>query len=144
MWHTSHLKKSLYIQSVSANFQHYAVGSCIGMWLLCHPLSVGHIFWRFCAQHPVCMFLSCSVSLTVPRLSTPWSRMLGSQVTNTQILPDPIFLESYDCNKATTDSDAPSFFLLSLPLFAIMALHRSVMCEYIFFCLMILKLKFGQ
>jgi hypothetical protein len=32
--------------------------------------------------------------------------MLGSQVTNTQTLPDPTFIEPYNCNKTMTDLDA--------------------------------------
>jgi len=53
--------------------------------------------------------------------------MFGSQVTNTQILPDPTFLEQYICNKVTTDSDTPLFFLLSLASVNNMALCKSVM-----------------
>jgi hypothetical protein len=54
--------------------------------------------------------------------------MLESQVTNTQNLPDPTFLEPCDCNKATTDSYTLCF-LSSLPLIEIMAVHRSVLIE---------------
>ena len=82
----------------------------------------------------------------------PWCRMFGSQVTNTQILPDPTFLEPYNCNKVTIDSDTPLFFLLSLASVENMALHNSVMqsvlyfvwviCGSIFWRLTIVKLKF--
>jgi len=37
--------------------------------------------------------------------------MFGSQVTNKQTGPDPLFLEPLDCNKETTDSDTLSVFL---------------------------------
>ena len=37
-------------------------------------------------------------------LLAAWSRTYGSQVTNTQTLPDPTFLEPSDNNKVTTDS----------------------------------------
>ena len=50
--------------------------------------------------------------------------MLGSQVTNKQTNPDPLFLEPYDCNKETTHSDT-----LSFPSVAIMAVHRNVLKE---------------
>ena len=37
--------------------------------------------------------------------------MLGSQVTNKQTSPDPLFLEPYDYNEETTHSDTLSVFL---------------------------------
>ena len=40
--------------------------------------------------HPVHAFHSFSVTLKVSRFSQPWSRMFGSQVTNTKTLPDHI------------------------------------------------------
>ena len=49
---------------------------------------------------------------------------VGSQVTNKQTSPDPLFLEPYDCNKETTHSDT-----LSFPSVAIMAVHRNVLKE---------------
>jgi len=36
--------------------------------------------------------------------------MSGSQITNTQTLPDPAFLEPFDCNKVTMDLDTLSIF----------------------------------
>jgi hypothetical protein len=68
-------------------------------------LLMGHIFWHFHTQHPIHASVNCSGSLTNSPLLTAWSRIYGSQVTNTQTLPDPTFLELYDCNQVTTDSD---------------------------------------
>jgi len=53
--------------------------------------------------------------------------MLGSQVTNKQTGPDPLFLEPLDCNKETTHSDC-------FPSVAIMALRRNVLQENDIFC----------
>jgi hypothetical protein len=59
------------------------------------------------------------------RLSTPGSRLFGSQVTNTQIHPDPTFLEPYDCNRVTIDSN--TLFSFIIPSVETMALHSSIM-----------------
>lgn len=48
--------------------------------------------------------VGCSVSLSMSRLLTAWTRMYGSQVTNTKTLPGPTFLQPCDSNKVTTDS----------------------------------------
>ena len=95
------------------------------------------------------MFLSYSVSYIMLRLPTPWSRMLGSQVTNTQTLPDPTFLEPYNCSKMTTESDALRISFCHF-LLEIMAFYRSIMKDnilwvmhrLILWCLMAVKLKF--
>jgi len=53
-------------------------------------LSIVHLVWRF---H------------TLPTQAfVEWSRSRDSQITHTQISPDPKFLAAHDCNKATTDS----------------------------------------
>ena len=80
------------------------------MWLLCHTLSTGHISQCFHTWHSIDACLSCSVSLIVSILLIPWSRMFGSQVTNMQTLPDPTFLEPYNCNIGTIDWDTLSLF----------------------------------
>jgi len=51
--------------------------------------------------------------------------MFESQVTNTQILPDPTFLEPYDCNRVTIDSN--TLFSFIIPSVETMALHSSIM-----------------
>ena len=81
-------------------------------WLLCHALSMGHVFRRF-HTHPIHV-LSAGLSLTVSRLLTSQSRMFGSQVTDTHTLPDPTFFKLYECNKVTTDLDTfcGGFFFL--------------------------------
>lgn len=51
--------------------------------------------------------------------------MFGSQLTNIQTLPNPIFLEPYDWNKVTIDSN--TLFSLIIPSVKTMALHSSIM-----------------
>jgi hypothetical protein len=51
--------------------------------------------------------------------------MFVSQVTNKQTLPDPTFLEPYDCNKVIIDSN--TLFSFTIPSVENMALHSSVM-----------------
>jgi hypothetical protein len=51
--------------------------------------------------------------------------MYGSQVTNKRTLPEPKFLEPYNCNKVTTHIQIPWLFPFIASL-QIMALRRSV------------------
>ena len=84
------------------------VGSHIKTRLLCHALSMGHVFRCFRRQRPT-HALSAVLSFT-SRLMKSRSRMFGSQVTDIHTLPDPTFFEPYDCNKVTTDSGTFSVF----------------------------------
>ena len=77
---------------------------------LMHCWRVTH-FYVFLTRRRAHVFVSWSGSLITSRLSTACCRMLGSQVTNKEISPDPVFLEPYDCNKETTHSDTLSLFL---------------------------------
>jgi hypothetical protein len=69
----------------------------------------------------------------------------------TQILHDPTFLEPYDCNKATTDSDTLSMFFRNFlqlkSWLCVGTLWETIFCVsymqiHILMCLMIVKLKF--
>jgi len=51
--------------------------------------------------------------------------MFWSQITNIQTLPNPTFIEPYNCNKVTIDSD--TLFPSYLSSVGLMALCRSVM-----------------
>ena len=75
------------------------------------------MFYTWFSQLP--WFIHCS------RLLTAWSSMFWSQITNTQTLPNPKFLEPYNCNKVTIDSD--TLFPSYLSSVGLMALCRSVM-----------------
>jgi hypothetical protein len=91
---------------------------------LCHTLLTGHIFQHFHTWHPIHALLRYSVTFMVSRLSQPWRRMLGSQVTNTQNLLTP-----HSKNHMTATRQPTRFGYPLLPFITssilIMALYRS-------------------
>jgi hypothetical protein len=88
-----------------------------------------HQFLHFLTGRPAHASVIWCGSLFASSLSTAWCRMLGSQVTNKQTGPDPLFLEPWNCNKETTHSDTLSVFhQLQSWLWVEMFCKRTIFC----------------
>ena len=92
-------------------------------WLPSHALLMGHAFLRFLTRRPTHAFVGWTGSIFTSRLSSAWCRMLGSPVTNRQVMTP--YLEILRLKQR----DHSFRYCLCFHSVAIMVLRRNVLQE---------------